>query len=119
MTKQSIKSPKKYDVGDIDPFTGLSNLNEDLLESYLLASQKFFDNAFAFNEELMRFVGHRLEKDMNAFQALSQCKSGDEVVSLQTDFIRTTAEDYQTEVAKLVEQGTEALKGFSGETLHN
>lgn len=118
MTKQSKKIPKEQDVDVMDPLSGLSNLNGDLLETYLIASQKFFDSAFALNEEWMRFVGNRIEKDMEAFQTLAQCKSGDEVVSVQSDFMRTIAEDYQAEVAKLVEQSTEALKGFSGEALH-
>ena len=118
MTKKSKIITKKKEVDVAETLEDMVNLNGDMLDTYVRASQKLFDNVFAVNEELMRFAGNRFEKDMEAFQSLTQCKNSDEFVALQSDFMRTTAEDYQAEITKLVEQGTDTLKAFSVDAVH-
>lgn len=114
MKKQVKKAPKKLDKDMAAPLGEFGALNSDMFESYVQVSQSLFENAYALNEEMMRFAGKRLETDMEALQTLSQCKNSDDFIQFQSDFVRTAAEDYQEEMAKLMEQGTEAMKSFSG-----
>lgn len=113
MTKQAKKVPVKKGKVTSEPLAELSGLNGDMFEQYVQVSQSLFENAYALNEEMMRFAGRRFEADMEALQTLSKCKDSDDIVRFQSDFMRTAAEDYRQEMAKLIEQGSEAMKTFS------
>jgi len=114
MTKQADKATNKQGTGVAMPFAGMASLNSGMIEAYVQASQTLMTNALTINQELMRFAGERFQADIEALQTLSQCRNGQDMVSLQSDFAQTAAEAYQAEFSKLLEQNTEAATALSG-----
>lgn len=120
MTKQANKSAKTQNVSIPMPFGSMASFNGNILESYVQASQSFFETAFALNQELMRFAGERFEHDTAALRTLAQSKDFQDMTSFQSDFARSTAEAYQAEFSKLMDRNMEAttavLKPFFDST---
>ncbi len=82
----------------------MTALNGNLFSAYAQASQAFFENAVALNQEMSRFANERLQADVQLLQKLSKCKNMEEVVSVEFDFSRLAAEADLAEMPKLMEQ---------------
>lgn len=101
MTKKEDKTAKKADVSFPSPFTGIPGLTGNLLESYSRAGKVFFETAFDLNQEMMRFASSRFRADMDALQTLGQCTDWQDLLSFQSDFARSAADAYMTEMPEL------------------
>ncbi|MCH7996029.1 MAG: phasin family protein, partial [Planctomycetes bacterium] len=108
MTKQVNKAAKSLDVDIPDPFAGMAGLNGSMFEIYAQTGQAILENAFALNQEMMRFAGERFQADVEAVQTLSQCTNWQDMAEFQSNFTRSAAEVYQAEISKLMERGMEA-----------
>lgn len=82
-------------------------LNGNLLSTCLSANQAALEGAIDLSKEMMGFVTQRLNADVEAIQALSQCRSMEEAVSLQSEFVKTAADAYMEKVPQLTEKAAQ------------
>lgn len=82
----------------------LAAYNGEFFSAYTEANKAFFENAVAWNQEMMRFANERLEANARLFQSLPTCRDWQEAASLQSEFARSETDAYRTALPKLTEQ---------------
>jgi hypothetical protein len=90
------------------PFMEMGEFNENFFEAYVRTSQAILESAAALNQEMVRFAGERYQADLEAIQTLPGYTNVQGVVNFQSEFMRKTAEAYQTEFSKLMQQSADA-----------
>jgi len=108
MAKETNTATKKHDMSISMPFVDMTRLNGGMFEPWAQTGQALMETAFALNQQMMRFAGERLQADMEAFQALSQCANWQDMTGFQADFARSAVEAYQAQFFKLMERSAEA-----------
>lgn len=68
----------------------------------------------ACTEEMARFLAHRLDRDMQAQQALLACRDLDALREIQESFLREAINDYQEETGRLAEIGRDFWQAAMG-----
>jgi hypothetical protein len=63
----------------------------------------WLDHAGEFSNEAIRFVNHRLGKDLEAAQQLMKCDDTNEALALQARFAKELAADYLDEGRKMID----------------
>ena len=104
MASATEKSTKPNADAFTFPQIEMPAINGDLFLPYVEAGQAFFENAMAWNQEIIDFASERLDADTEALQNLSRCGSLEELVSAQTDFASSVVDAYGDEIPKLMEQ---------------
>ena len=104
MVSATKKSTKPKADGSTFPQIEMPAINGDLFQPYVEVGQAFFENAMAWNQEIMDFASERLEADTEAIQKLSRCGTLEELVSAQTEFTSSVVDAYGDEIPKLMEQ---------------
>ncbi len=90
------------------------------VQSFLAANQKagerFTSGALDFSNEMMRFAGNRLRRDVDTWQALCACKTPADMVDVEFGYARAMLDDYLKEASKLMDMatkvGTDSLSVF-------
>ncbi|MDD9724069.1 phasin family protein [Roseovarius sp. SK2] len=61
-------------------------------------------------QESMRFMSERLEKDLEAQRAMLACKTPQELMQVQSDFMKKAFTDYTEETRRMMEMMGVAMK---------
>lgn len=62
-----------------------------------------FEQALKLPQEFTRFYAQRMGRDLETFQALSRCRSPADLMTVWTEAAQAAAEDYRTEVTRVME----------------
>lgn len=74
-----------------------------------------FEQAMKIPQEFTRFYAQRMGRDLETFQALGRCRTPAELVEVWTEAAQAAAEDYRTEMTRMMEIVTNgAHKGANG-----
>jgi len=79
------------------------------IEPLLEAGNKWLENWAAVSSELLEFGRARLDRSIEASQALARSGSLDEAMDLQVTYTRTTMREYFAEASKLADLSTRAM----------
>lgn len=96
----------------LHPFTGLEQANQfaqTAATQTLGPIQKIMGSNLDTAAELLAFVSRRLRVQAAHWHQLSQCKSVDEALGLQKDFVAALTSDYTKEGSRLVEMTQESV----------
>ena len=72
-----------------------------LLEANQQSFARWFQGTMELSKDITQFTQNRLQEDMAAWSALSQCKSIDEAVECQRRLVEKATAQYSEEIAKL------------------
>ena len=86
-----------------DPFQGLSVLSNPVLSAWGEAGTSYLKACAAWQQEMSRFLGTRVEADVTAQKSLASCRSLADAAKLQQEWAATTVNDYFNEIGRLVE----------------
>jgi hypothetical protein len=107
------KAKKKTDDKAAGKTTGSgAQAASDLASAMMLGQPAAKAWAEVMNESA-RFVADRLQKDVEAQQALLKCKTPAEVAQVQSEFFQTAIEEYTEEAKRMFE----ILSGAAEETM--
>lgn len=113
------------------PMAALMGSNGETIETAFESQRALWDSMAELGQEMMEFMNHRLQEDMETSRALMTCKTPEEAFRLQCRFAETATREYFAEAQKVmelaakvahagwrpVEQRTEkALKDMAGST---
>lgn len=108
MSQKKAKKAEKEDLPFPAQFAEMETLNANAFDAYLRTSRAILENTAALNQEMVRFAGERFKADLEALQTLPGYTNVQGVMTFQSEFMRKTAEAYQAEFSKLMQQSTEA-----------
>lgn len=94
-----------------DPFQGLSMLSNPMLAAWSEAGSSYLKVCAAWQQEMSRFIGARVEADVSAQKSLAACRNLADAAKLQQDWAATTVNDYFNEVGRLVEIASRCAPG--------
>jgi hypothetical protein len=86
-----------------DPFQGLSVLSNPVLAAWGEAGTSYLKACAAWQQEMSRFIGARVEADVTAQKSLASCRSLADAAKLQQEWAAATVNDYFNEIGRLVE----------------
>jgi hypothetical protein len=72
------------------------------VKAVMEANRAFLDGMAAMSEEIGRFVGNRLQEDMNASRSLMACKTPEQAMNVQLTFAQTATRQYFEEAGRLM-----------------
>jgi hypothetical protein len=84
----------------------MAAFNGNPFSDYMQTNQEFMKNMAAFNQELTRFASERIQSGTQVLQDLSECKSWEKAVSVQSDFAQSATNAFMAEMPKFTEQVT-------------
>jgi len=108
IAQKKARKTEKADLPFPVPFAEMEGLNASAFDAYIRTSRAILENTAALNQEMVRFAGERFKADLEALQTLPGYTNVQGVMSFQSEFMRKTAEAYQAEFSKLMQQSTEA-----------
>ena len=79
------------------------------IEPLLQAGNKWLESWAALSSEMLEFGRARLDRSIEASQALARSGSLDEAMDLQVTYTRATLHDYFAQAEKLADLGTRAM----------
>jgi len=91
-------------------FANISASQQEVMESFMEVSQAIFNGLVAYNKELTNFVAGRVVTDLDLQQRLLECRSVEDVVAIQSEFLETTVSQYSGEAQKLATIGADVVK---------
>jgi hypothetical protein len=86
-----------------NPFQDLSVLSNPVLAAWGEAGTSYLKACAAWQQEMSRFLGARVEADVAAQKSLASCRSLADAAKLQQEWAAATVNDYFNEVGRLVE----------------
>ena len=93
----SLKNPK-------NPWEhALQGLDDTTMETAAQAYQAWFRSMMAMNSEATKFFTRRLQQDAQLPMTIVQCRSPQDVVQKQMEFLKTMANDYSNQAEKMGE----------------
>ncbi len=90
------------------PFASMAEMNGPVLEALMHSGEAYAKACLAWQEEVCRFFGSRLQWDGRVSAALAKCRTLTELAEIQQDWAKTAAQDYFDEVGRL----TQIASGF-------
>ena len=94
LSLNSPENPWKHALQDLDDTT---------METATQAYQTWFRSMMAMNAEATRFFTRRLQQDAQLPMTIIQCRSPQDVVQKQMEFLKTMADDYSGQAEKMGE----------------
>jgi hypothetical protein len=80
------------------------------IETFMASSKGVLEAATKWQEELLRFVGKRMNGYVELARDLQECRSPTDVLNLQTGFVRQMLSDYRAEAEWITRQFLQAEK---------
>lgn len=100
---------QKHDPAHLDePVTGIPFLpkalpiNGAMVSAMIRFGQSYSEGLSLLGQEMLDFSRTRLSRDTATALSMAGCKDWSEASRIQQDWMRTTAEDYVTEMGKLL-----------------
>ena len=81
----------------------LQGLDDTTMETAAQAYQAWFRSMMAMNSEATKFFTRRLQQDAQLPMTIVQCRSPQDVVQKQMEFLKTMANDYSGQAEKMGE----------------
>ena len=81
----------------------LQGLDDTTMETAAQAYQAWFRSMMAMNSEATKFFTRRLQQDAQLPMTIVQCRSPQDVVQKQMEFLKTMANDYSNQAEKMGE----------------
>ena len=81
----------------------LQGLDDTTMETAAQAYQAWFRSMMAMNSEATKFFTRRLQQDAQLPMTIVQCRSPQDVVQKQMEFLKTMANDYSGQAEKVGE----------------
>ncbi len=94
-----------------DPFQGMSILSNPVLAAWGEAGNSYLKACAAWQQEMSRFIGARVEADVSAQKSLAACRNLADAAKLQQEWAAATVNDYFNEVGRLVEIASRCAPG--------
>ena len=83
--------------------TSFAQLGSDAARRFCEQSQGFACAINEWNTEVGRFFSHRVTRNLDAVTRMTKCGNLQEAFSIQAEWIRDTADDYASEIGKMIE----------------
>ena len=93
-------------------------LNDRFIEALMHGSEAYTKAVLAWQTELLRFLGSRLQWDGRVGEALAQCRTPVEVAELQRDWAMTAARDYFDEINRLTQLAAKIVPSWMPAAVH-
>jgi len=103
MSKPATPPPGPDIIAAFEPLTAW---NGAVLRNVTEAAQVYAKGGFEFQQEVLRFLGSRLQWDSKVGQALAACKTVGEVAEMQKDWLEETTKEYVDEAGQLFRLGS-------------
>ncbi len=87
----------------------LPGVDDTTMETAAQAYQAWFRSMMAVNAETTKFLTRRLQKDAQLPMTIIQCRSPQDLVETQMNFLKTMAQDYSVQAEKVGEIMSESL----------
>ncbi len=87
----------------------LPGVDDTTMETAAQAYQAWFRSMMAVNTETTKFLTRRLQKDAQLPMTIIQCRSPQDLVQTQMEFLKTMAEDYSVQAEKVGEIMSESF----------
>jgi hypothetical protein len=94
-----------------DPFQGLSMLSNPVVAAWGEAGASYLKACAAWQQEMSRFIGARVEADVTAQKSLASCRNLGDAAKLQQEWAAATVNDYFNEIGRLVEIASSCVPG--------
>lgn len=105
MTDPKSTYPAPHDGDVTSPFAAVLAFNRPALEAINEVNSRFLKQIIEIHNAWAAFVQRRLDEDLAAAQRLAQCSSPQEWMHTFTEYIQTTQQDYQAEIAEFAKLG--------------
>jgi hypothetical protein len=99
-----------------DPFQGMSMLSNPMMAAWGEAGVSYLKTCAAWQQEMSRFLGARVEADVTVQKSLASCRSLADAAKLQQEWAATTVNDYFNEIGRLVEIASNCVPGGQAAT---
>lgn len=100
------KSETGFEAGN---FALPLSMSVTMMGSVAAASQSYLNALTELNEELMGFANRRLASTTEAQNSLKDCKTWEEAIQVQQDWMRDAGEQYSEELQRLMELTTRTM----------
>ncbi len=98
------KSSAQHRVPDSTlPFGATAAMNGPMLEALMHSGEAYTKACLAWQQEVYRFLGSRLNWDGRVTAALAKCRTLSELAEVQQDWAMTAARDYFDEANRLAQ----------------
>ena len=87
----------------------LPGVDDTTMETTAQAYQAWFRSMMAVNAETTKFLTRRLQKDAQLPMTIIQCRSPQDLVQTQMEFLKTMARDYSVQAEKVGEIMSESF----------
>jgi len=91
-------------------FAHASARQQDAIDGFMEISQSIFNGLVAYNKELTSFVAGRVVTDLDLQRRFFECRSVDELISLQSDFVENAVNQYAAEADRLTAIGARVVR---------
>ncbi len=102
-----MQTPAAFAVMDAEAFSEINGKN---LDAAARTGTALLKGAMSINQEIMTFMGKRLQHDMETAQCLANCKNGEEAFRLQANFVEGAIKQYADEAAKILAMAADVTK---------
>lgn len=103
MAKESSKSANGDALSTSEAIERIATMNGAAGEIFTEAVKAYFEGVAAWNDELMRFMKVRMDRDVALGGELTKCDNWQDAAKLQQSWMQQTTEEYLTEAGKLME----------------
>ncbi|HSS63926.1 MAG TPA: phasin family protein [Gammaproteobacteria bacterium] len=107
-TRSKTRPRTLSDVMSAMPVTPDVGMMQTVIQANNQAAEAWFDGWRQLLDNAAEFTSRRVNRDLEAVDALFSCKTPIEALRVQTEFLRTAFQDYLQELARLGEIETEA-----------
>ena len=85
------------------PFATVTAINGPMIDALMHSGEAYAKACLAWQEEVCRFFGSRLQWDGRVSAALAKCRTFSELAEIQQDWAVTAARDYFDEASRLTQ----------------
>lgn len=89
-----------------------------MIDALLHGSEAYAKAALAWQQEVLRFMGSRLQWDGRAGEALGKCRTLTEVAEVQRDWAMSAAQDYFEEANRLIQLAAKLVPSWMPSPVH-
>ncbi len=100
------------------PFPPVAALNGQFVEAFMHTGEAYAKACVEWQQEILRFMGSRLQWDGRVGEALAKCKTVSEIAEVQRDWAMSTAQEYFDEANRLAQLATRLVPSWMPSAAH-
>lgn len=109
MTRLSTVHRISEPAAQSQPMTGVAG---SMVDAFMHSSEAYTRAWLAWQEEVLRFLGSRLQWDGKVSAAFAKCRTVAELAEIQQDWALRTARDYFDEVGRLMQRAAHLVPSW-------